>query len=382
MGGYHPRMQPSPSSSPENSTPANRLGLDYHAEAAELGRPPVPIIDVHAHINGAQAAHIYGNVCDAYGIRLTYSQSQLAQADAVREVLGDRIRFLAIPEYMAEDRGHAMREGFLENIQAFHDRFNARMVKFWAAPRFRDFIDPVADADLLGYDNEWRIRAAELAESLGMMFMTHVGDPDTWFQAKYSDASVYGTKADQYVGFERMLDRFTCPWIAAHMGGWPEDLDFLTGLLGRHDNLHLDTSATKWMVRELSKHDSARFAEFLEQWKGRILFGSDIVTSDDHLKPTDPDNEKFGVHLADSEEAAFDLYASRYWALRTMFETTYEGESPIADPDLEMVDPTTYGSMSAPTLRGHSLSEDLLQSIYAGAAENVVVAWEQRATSH
>ena len=30
---------------------------------------------------------------------------------------------------------------------------------------------------------------------------------------------------------------------------------------------------------------------------------------------------------------AFDLYASRYWALRSMFETELDIESPIQDPD-------------------------------------------------
>ena len=37
-------------------TPANRLGLDYRAEAAKLGRPVVPIIDAHTHIHGETAA--------------------------------------------------------------------------------------------------------------------------------------------------------------------------------------------------------------------------------------------------------------------------------------------------------------------------------------
>ncbi|HRI41291.1 MAG TPA: hypothetical protein PLW54_06390, partial [Bacteroidia bacterium] len=81
--------------------------------------------------------------------------------------------------------------------------------------------------------------------------MVHIADPDTWFATRYSDARRYGTKREQYQGLERMLDRFTNPWIAAHMGGWPEDLGFLDGMLARHPNLHIDTSATKWVVRAL-----------------------------------------------------------------------------------------------------------------------------------
>lgn len=80
--------------------------------------------------------------------------------------------------------------------------------------------------------------------------------------------------------------------------------------------------------------------------------------------------------LADSPESAFELYASRYFALRTMFETAYEGESPIADPDLMTVEPGKYDAMSAPRLRGLSLPRELLRVLYAGAAERLVERWE------
>src|SRR5690606_38233557 len=124
-----------------------------------------------------------------------------------------------------------------------------------------------------------------------MIFMVHVADPDTWFATKYADASIYGTKRQQYEPLEALLDRFTQPWIAAHMGGWPEDLALLTDLLNRHDNLYLDTSATKWIVREVSKHSRDELIAFLTRFKGRIMFGSDIVTADDHLTPSSDANE-------------------------------------------------------------------------------------------
>jgi hypothetical protein len=227
--------------------------------------------------------------------------------------------------------------------------------------------------DELKLDSEWNIRAMELAESLGMMFMAHIADPDTWFETKYADASVYGTKSEQYLAFERVLDRFPAAWIGAHMGGWPEDLDFLDGLLERHGNLYLDTSATKWMVRELSKHPRGRFVDFLERWRGRILFGSDIVAIDSHLT-ADEGPRGMGKQSA-SPEAAFDLYASRYWALRTLFETEYEGESPIADPDLALVRPEEHDGMSAPALLGKGVPRDLLKVIYRDAAVDVVERW-------
>ena len=52
-----------------------------------------------------------------------------------------------------------------------------------------------------------------------------------------------------------------------------------------------------------------------------------------------------------------------------MWETNYHGESPIADPDLKMVEPEKYDDMSAPLMNGLSLPSNELQSLYCDAAE-------------
>ncbi len=349
--------------------PANRLGLDYAAQARSLGDPTAPIIDVHSHVNGRTAPEIYRLVADLYGVSLTYSMTQLEEVEAVREILGRQVRFIAVPNYTGEDRRHHHGLGYDERIKHFHE-LGVRIVKFWAAPRGVDFGREIGEPDLLRLDGSARLKTMELAADLGMMFMAHIADPDTWFAAKYADASVYGTKAQQYEPFEKLLDRFTVPWIAAHMGGWPEDLEFLSGLLSRHDNLYLDTSAAKWMIRELSKHRRDDLVAFLRRWQGRIMFGSDIVTSDEHLKTGETQND---VHTrANSADEAFDLYASRYWVFRTLFETHYDGESPIADPDLAMVDPDRYDEMDAPQLVGKSVPQDLLRNLYHDAAHDLL----------
>jgi predicted TIM-barrel fold metal-dependent hydrolase len=203
------------------------------------------------------------------------------------------------------------------------------------------------------------------AAALGMTFLVHVADPDTWFATRYRDATIYGTKRSHYEPLERLLDEYRVPWIAAHMGGSPEDLPFIASLLERHPNLHLDTSATKWMVRELSRHPRAEIIRFLERWRGRILFGSDIVTSDDHLHAGAKATEM--AAKARDAESAFDLYASRYWALRVLWERDVEIESPISDPDLAMVDPRRSVD-DAPVLSGKALPPDLLRTLYHDAA--------------
>ena len=361
---------------------ANRLGLDYRSEAERLGDPIVPIIDGHVHINGKRAAEVYREVCDLYGIERVYSQTQLAQAADVKAVLGDRVRFVAIPEYMHEDRAWAFTEGFLENLEKWH-ALGARMVKFWGAPRLRDYAGAIGlpAEEVVPFDSPWRLKIAHRARELGMSLMVHVADPDTRFATKYSDASVYGTKKDQYESLHRLLDKTGMRCLGAHMCGSPEDLGFLSELLDRHEGLVTDTSATKWMIRELSKQPTEVFVEFLKKYEGRVIFGSDIVTHDEHLIETDPDNPGFGNQLASSQNEAFDLYASRYWALRTMLETDYSGESNIADPDLAMCDPDRYDEMSAPALTGHALSASILRTLYRGACDQTLDSWYNGAGS-
>jgi hypothetical protein len=252
------------------------------------------------------------------------------------------------------------------------------MCKLWGAPALRDAL-PSGAVDVADIDSPWRRAHARLATGLGMMMMVHVADPDTWFAARYGNGARYGTKSHQYVGLRRMLDDFAVPWIAAHLGGWCEDLGFLDRLLAAHPNLHLDTSATKWVVRGLSGHEPSEVRDFFTRHRGRILFGTDLVTLDDQLTSVKSGMSRM-ADLASSPEEAFELYCSRHWALRTLFETDHDGPSPIADPDLAMIDPARYTPMSGPRLRGCRLAPGVLRSLYHDAAAELVDRWwEQHA---
>jgi len=354
------------------SNPSNRFAQNFAREAEALGRPVAPIIDVHSHIHGERATRVFGDICMQYGIELIYSMTRLRHVDTVKAILGNRVRFIATPDFTAEDKHHAFGAGYIDEIEAFHAK-GARMTKFWVAPRGRDIAIELGDDQLFRLDGTYAREAMAASRDLGMCFMTHVADPDTWFEGKYNDPERYGTKRDQYEPLEEMLDEHhDVPWIAAHMGGWPEDLEFLSGLLDRHDNLHLDTSAAKWMLREISKHSRDDIVDFLTRYNGRILFGSDIVTIDEHF---DASATEGMAAKANGEQQAYDLYASRYWALRAMWETDYDGESPIADPDLHMLDPERYSTMDAPAMCGHSLPKDLLRSLYHDAAQALLDPW-------
>jgi len=347
---------------------SNRLGLDYRRETQALQRRPRLITDFHAHINGPRAARILRDAMDAYGVGRIFSMTaSMDDIGPLREVFGDRISFIAFPNFRDPDRRRAHGDSYVDVVRAYHAH-GARIVKFWAAPRGRDFAREAGDPTLFNLDSPARLRTMELAGELGMRCMVHVADPDTWFATRYSDASLYGTKRSHYDTLERVLERYPAlKWVAAHMGGSPEDLDFLDGLLSRHSNLWIDASATKWVVRELSRQPTERVREFFLKWHGRVIFGSDNVTSDEHLVSGEKSHEM--AAKADSEEAAFDLYASRYWALRALFETDWCGESPIADPDLAMVDPSRFTPGDAPQLRGIALPRHVLDTFYAEAAD-------------
>ena len=352
-----------------NASPSNRFGLDYARESKTLPEPPVSIIDVHSHIGGLKAVLIYKRAAECYRIGLTYSMTQLEQLPAIREAMEGKIRFIAVPNWYAEDKKHEFGYGFIDRLRKFREE-GVRICKFWAAPRSTDYAAEFGDPDYMKIDAPHRIEAMQEATDLGMCFMAHIADPDTWFAAKYSDHKKYGSKIDQYKPFEELLSKFSQPWICAHMGGWPENLEFLSGLLDRHANLYLDTSAAKWIIREISRYSRDDVIDFLTRFDGRILFGSDIVTSDDHLNRLDDQTEM--TSKASHPDEAFDLYASRYWALRMLWETDYDGESPIADPDLAMVEPERYDDMDAPQLTGKSLPVNLLRSLYHDAADKLL----------
>lgn len=363
-------MTPSNTPIEENSSsssvrPENRLRLDYRAEAKKFAALEFPIVDIHSHINGGRAAEVYGEAAQAYGIGLTYSMTSLEDVGQVKSALGDRIRFITIPDFFAADRFHALSEGYAERIRAFHD-WGATIAKFWSAPRGVDFaLMAKAPADSFRLDAPHVRKNMELAIKFGMDIMVHVGDPDTWFATHYQNATRYGTKIDQYQAFrERMVEFPETRFIAAHLGGWPENLDFLDQMLREHANLYLDSSAAKWMVRELSRHSREQLHDFFQRWTGRILFGSDIVTRDGHLEPGGADAED---QKSDDRGQAFDLYASRYWALRTLFESDYVGESPIADPDLHLVDPERHRELDAPPLIGKSFERSTVRTLYHDA---------------
>lgn len=304
--------------------------LDFHAHVMRTRPTDPPQGPVPGHGPGAsvdQAARML-EVAEAFGIEQTVTMCVPDDIEPLREHFGDRLVFNGpIAKTGADapdDEAYRTLDRYLE--------LGVKVIKLWSAPRGRE--------RGLFVDAPWRIEAVRRARAAGVrLVMVHVADPDTWFRTVYADAAKFGTKAAQYVGLERLLEMFPdMTWIGAHMGGDPEHPDHLHALLEKYPHLHLDTSATKWQVREVSAHPTAMRA-LICRFADRFLFGSDLVTR----------------HTLERAH-----YESRYWCQRTLWESAWQGPSPIADPDWKPAE----GAPATPPLHGLELPAEVLDAVY------------------
>jgi predicted TIM-barrel fold metal-dependent hydrolase len=303
----------------------NRTGINFRLP---VPRPKVQgaVIDVHCHLLAARHARAWFAAANHYGIDTFFTMTPLEEVMRLQRDWPGRIHFIAVPKW--NDSSPWWMDEYLRRLEAFYN-MGSRVVKFHMAPGTMA-------------TRNWRLdspaiqRLIKEAIARGMIIMTHMGDPELWYAGKYADASKYGTRDEHYRMWEDALGQIPPehPWLGAHLGGNPEDLPRLQRLLDRFPNLYLDSSATRWMVREISaRRDHAR--DFFIRNQDRILFGSDQVSGD---------------------ERGFDFLASRFWSHRKLWETAYTGPAPIYDPDLP--------EDRQPILRGLALPDHVLQKLY------------------
>jgi hypothetical protein len=331
----------------------NVTGIDY-ADRRHLHYQG-PIIDFHAHVMitrpgdptsgpppgtgpGASIAQaeMMLDVGSEFGVHQTVTMCPADDIEPLRERFGERLAFNAMVNKKTADESDELA---LQNFQRFLE-LGVKVVKLWSAPRGRE--------RGLVIDAPWRIEAVKRARSAGVrMVMVHVADPDVWFRTVYADAAKFGTKPDQYVGLERMMNLFPdMIWIGAHMAGDSEHPDHLQALLEKYPQFYIDTSATKWQVREVSPRADAHRA-LIAKFPDRFLFGTDLVTRH---------------HLTREH------YVSRYWCQRTLWESAWTGRSPIADGDYTPTD----GDATTPMLHGVGLPDEVLDLVYFRNAERLL----------
>jgi predicted TIM-barrel fold metal-dependent hydrolase len=306
----------------------NRMGLDYRKP---MPRPPVKglVIDAHCHLLAARHAADWFEAASHYGIDAFVTMSPLEEAIGLNRRYPGKLQFIVIPQWQKISI-----DDWLRRLEAFYN-LGSRIIKFHMAPQ-------TLVRTGLRLDSPALQPVIKEAVARGMLLMSHVGDPDTWYAGKY-DAAKFGTREEHYAMWEAALSEHReRPWLGAHMGGNPENLPRLQSLLDKYPNLYLDLSATRWMVREVSaRRDAAR--DFVIRNQDRLLWGSDQVSGDNR---------------------GFDFLASRWWAHRKLWETAYIGPSPILDPDL--------APDKQPTLSGLALPDGVLQKLYHDNAVNLL----------
>ena len=239
-------------------------GLSQADAAAKSARR---VIDAHTHLLAARHASDWFEAADHYGIDAFVTMTPLEEALVLQRNYGHRLKFIAIPKWQEKSY-----DDWHRRLETFYN-IGSRIIKFHMAPGTM-------------FMRGWRLDTPEIrklmreAADRGMILMSHVGDPDTWYNKKY-DPAKYGTREEHYRLWEDCLREYRDhPWLGAHLGGNPEDLGRLQYLLDTYPNLYLDCSATRWMVREVSaRRDQAR--DFFIRNQDRLIFGSDQVSGDD-----------------------------------------------------------------------------------------------------
>lgn len=342
--------------------------IDFCTEAVRLPRYRGRIIDTHTQLSGPEAVGVYRAAAELFGVRACFSLTQLEEISAVRAALDGRVHFIAfhrLPQSLA-----GLTTELAARLPAFHAE-GSRVVKVYGGIHlWKHSPVPYAQSPLR-LDSDERFMLMDQAASLGMGLHVHVADPDCYFTAMYADAERFGTKRQHLDALERILQRYPVPVIGSHMGGNPEDLSALDDLLTRYSHYYLNTSATKWVLRAVSRHQAERATPFFEKWAGRIMFGTDVVTFPQHVTPDKAGAVAGKAAQASSPKEAFRLYASRLMLQRQFWETAIDDVSPITDPDMRKENPALPED-AAPRLSGLALSDDALRKLYWGTAENVL----------
>ena len=313
-------LEPSVVKPPEH----NRTGMDFRAP---IPRPKVKglVIDYHTHLFAHRHTDVWMRTMKHFGIDAFVSMTPLEEAVRVKRDLGDRVHFIVIPRW-GDVNPHWV-DDWLRRLEAFYN-LGSRIIKFHMAPQ--TMARTTYNLETPGIQ-----RIIKEAVSRKMILMSHVGDPDLWYQKQYADTGKFGDRERHYEIWENQLREYRDhAWVGAHLGGNPENPGRLQYLLDTYPNLYLDLSATRWMVREVSARREA-MRDFVIRNQDRLLWGSDQVSGDTRN---------------------FDFYASRLWCHRKLWETAYVGPSPIVDADLD--------EAHQPVMHGLALPDEVLQKIY------------------
>jgi hypothetical protein len=329
------------------------------AARTEVGRPAVPVIDVHNHlgrwlsdgewmIDDVPALLRLMDECGVttivnldgmWGEELTANVERYDRAHPGRFVTFCQLEW----GRLAEPDGVAALTASLDDSVAR----GARGLKVWKnlGLTVRD-----ADGSLIAPDDPRVIEVIRHAGMLGLPVLIHTADPIAFFEP----ADRHNERLDElaqvpewwfgdparYPSFDALLDAhanlvLACPgtaFIGAHAGCAAEDLDRVERLLEAAPNYTIDTAGR---MAELGRQPR-RFARLVAAHPDRVLFGTDI----------------------------FPVSAEQYRLHYRFFETADEGFR--YDPESEI---PSQGRWDVSAL---DLPAELLEAVYAGNARRVL----------
>ncbi|MBN2228104.1 MAG: amidohydrolase family protein [Candidatus Thorarchaeota archaeon] len=292
-----------------------------------------PIFDAHTHIEELKNIDRMVRIEDQYGIA---GQIGIVHSKDGFEYAKQRYshRFIFAKYLSLNDIAHFNVDLVIDDINRTKDE-GYSLTKTWFGPRWRDYIEDVP--------RDFRIDDSRLdpvfqaLEDNKLPLLIHVADPDTYFRLHYKDASKYGTKEENLIQLENVLERHPkVKFQIPHFGAQPEihRLSNLSRWLDCFPNVVIDTASSRWICRELSK-DVIVARKFLLKYSRRILFGTDLSSNRDGL----------------------DYYDGRYRAQRVLWETE-ERDVPLPFEDDDTKD--SGGTF----INGLDLPSSVLDRIY------------------
>ncbi|MHA1479952.1 MAG: amidohydrolase family protein [Candidatus Thorarchaeota archaeon] len=292
-----------------------------------------PIFDAHTHIGTIEYITKLLSIEDDFGITAQIGIVHTEEGfKAAKEQYPERFVFA---KYLSlKDIAKYNVDPVIDEITKLKDE-GYSLAKTWFGPRWRDYVESIP-ADF-GIDDPRLEPIFQALEDHEVPLIIHVADPDTYFASQYLDSKKYGTKEDNLQQLEVVLSRHpNITFQIPHFGAQPEihRLPNLACWLDTYPNVILDTASSRWMARELSK-DVKTAREFMIKYSERVLFGTDISTTD---KP-------------------YDYYSGRYNAQRILWETDNR------DVPLPIPDPETKGS-GGTYINGLDLPLSVLRKLY------------------
>lgn len=269
-----------------------------HAPAHQVPRARFPVVDFHQHVNDAfkDGALAYPPdklvaMMDAINLRtLVILTGPPAGPDLdrlmdtlVRPFPGRFVLFTQVPWHRFEERRFVQRT--VEDLR----RAVARGVRGLKVLKelglyVRDKAGKLVAIDDPRFDPIWRE-----CGRLGIPVAIHSGDPEAFFTPTdrhnerleelwmNPDWSFQGRDFPKLPALLEARDRVIArhpgtTFVALHVGGWPENLDYVSQLLTRHRNVHVELGARQ---AELGRQPR-RARQFFIEHQDRVLFGTDF----------------------------------------------------------------------------------------------------------